>query len=213
MIRDIIAPIYESRIVSILRGINESKVNKTVKALYDGGIRVVEITLDTPGALRMIEKVKIAYGDKMSIGAGSALDSETTRAAILSGADFVLSPTLSVEMIEMCNQYSKLAVPGVLTPTEVLTAWKAGAQIVKVFPARTFGPDYIKDIKGPLSQVEVMPVGGVSLECASEFIEKGAIAIGVGSELVNKTLVQEGNFEKITQKSIAFLEKVKNVRR
>lgn len=183
-----------------------------MKALYDGGIRAIEITLDTPGALRMIEKVKIEYGKLMTVGAGTALDPETTRAAILAGADFVLSPTLSVAMIEMCNQYSKLAVPGVLTPTEILAAWKAGAQIVKIFPARAFGPDYIKDIKGPLNQVEVMPVGGVSLENASEFIKNGALALGIGSELVNRKWVQEGNFDKITQIAEAFLEKVKSAR-
>ncbi|MGE4284639.1 MAG: bifunctional 4-hydroxy-2-oxoglutarate aldolase/2-dehydro-3-deoxy-phosphogluconate aldolase [Clostridia bacterium] len=212
MVTDIIEKIQKTGIVSIVRGIDEAKIDNTVKALYDGGIRAIEITLDTPGALRMIEKVKIEYEKSMTVGAGTALDPETARAAILAGADFILSPTLSVSMIEMCNQYSKLAVPGVLTPTEILTAWKAGAQIVKVFPARAFGPAYIKDIKGPLSQVQVMPVGGIFLDNASDFIKSGAIALGIGSELVNRRWVEEDEYDKITQMAQAFLEKVNSVR-
>jgi 2-dehydro-3-deoxyphosphogluconate aldolase/(4S)-4-hydroxy-2-oxoglutarate aldolase len=158
----------------------------------------------------MIERVKIEYGKLMTVGAGTVLDSETARAVILAGADFVLSPTLSTEMIEMCNRYSKLAVPGVLTPTEILTAWEAGAQLVKVFPARAFGPAYIKDIKGPLKQVEVMAVGGVSIENAREFMKNGALALGIGSELVNKEWVKENKFNLITKMSAAFIERVQN---
>lgn len=208
MLIHILEKIYNSGIVSIVRGIDETKLDKTVEALYNGGIKAIEITLNTPGALRMIEQTKDRYGDRMLVGAGTALDAETTRAAILAGADFVLAPTLSLPMIRMCNQYSKLAVPGVLTPTEVLTAWKAGAQLVKVFPARAFGPSYIKDIKGPLGQIEIMPVGGVTLDNAKEFVKNGALALGIGSELVNRKWIEQNDFDKITDTAAAFLQEV-----
>ena len=213
MIKDILNEIYNSGIISIVRGVEEAKLDQIVEALYNGGIRAIEITLNTPGALRMIEHTKDKYGNKMLVGAGTALDAETTRSSILAGADFVLSPTLSVPMIRMCNQYSKLAVPGVLTPTEILTAWKAGAQLVKVFPARAFGPAYIKDIKGPLEQVEIMPVGGVSLENSGQFITNGAFALGIGSELVNKKWVEEDDFYKITETATAFVNEIEKARK
>jgi len=208
MVSKILNAIYECGIVSIVRGIQESHIRATVEALYEGGIRGIEITLDTPGALRMIEKVKAEFGQRMTVGAGTALDGETARAAILAGADFVLSPTLSTAMIEMCNRYSKLAVPGVLTPTEILMAWQAGAQLVKVFPARVFGPAYIKDVKGPLPQVEIMPVGGVSLDNAEAFIRNGAFALGIGTQLVDQKTVQSGDFQEITERARKFIEKV-----
>lgn len=205
--------IEETGIVSIIRGVGEGKISDTVNALFEGGIRILEITFDTPGAAKMIEKIKNEYAGKITIGAGTVLDPETARTAILSGADFVLSPSLNTKVIEMCNRYNKLAVPGVLTPTEIVCALEAGAEIVKLFPARVFGPSYIKDIKGPLKQAEIMAVGGVNLENAAEFIRQGAIALGIGSELVNIRLVEEGNFNRITQNASAFIEKVKEARK
>jgi 2-dehydro-3-deoxyphosphogluconate aldolase/(4S)-4-hydroxy-2-oxoglutarate aldolase len=147
----------------------------------------------------MIEKVKTEFGTKMTVGAGTVLDSETARTAILAGADFILTPTLSTPVIELCNRYGKPAVPGALTPTEILTACEAGAQLVKVFPARVYGPEYLKDLKGPLSQIKLMPVGGVGLENAAEFIRCGAHSLGIGSQMVNYAQVREGRFEEITR--------------
>ena len=208
MVEMILKKIGELGLVSIIRGVEEKAAVPTAKALYQGGIRAVEITMNTPGALRMIEEVKSACGDKMVIGAGTVLDAENAAAAIRAGADFILSPTLSLKVIETCNRYSKLAVPGVLTPTEILTAWEAGAQLVKVFPARVFGPEYIKDIRGPLPQVRIMPVGGVNLENAAEFMRKGAYALGIGTAMVNPAWVKDGNFEKVTQAAVSFEEAV-----
>jgi 2-dehydro-3-deoxyphosphogluconate aldolase/(4S)-4-hydroxy-2-oxoglutarate aldolase len=205
MVAQILRILGEHKLISIIRGVEEKDAIKTVEALYQGGIRAVEITMNTRGALRMIETVKAVYGDKMMIGAGTVLDTENAASAITAGADFILSPTLSTKVIETCNRYSKLAVPGVLTPTEILTAWEAGAQLVKVFPARVFGPKYIKDIKGPLPQVEIMPVGGVSLENASDFIRNGAYALGIGSALVNSEWTSRGDFERIKQAAEAFV--------
>jgi len=209
MVAKIIGQIGEYKLVSIIRGVEEKDVDKVVEALYTGGIRAVEITMNTSGALRMIESVKDKFGDKMLIGAGTVLDSESARNSIQAGADFILSPTLSLSVIEVCNRYSKLAVPGVLTPTEILTAWEAGAQLVKIFPARAFGPKYIKDIKGPLPQVEMMPVGGISLENAADFIKNGAFALGIGSCLVNTAWIKEGQFDRITQTAKDFMSRIK----
>lgn len=172
MVAELLRIISKYKLVAIVRGIEEKDVDKVVEALYQAGIRAVEIAMNTSGALRMIEAVKDKFGEKMLIGAGTVLDPESARNSIQAGADFILSPTLSLPVIEMCNRYSKLAVPGVLTPTEILTAWEAGAQLVKIFPARAFGPKYIRDIKGPLPQVEMMAVGGVSLENARDFLRK-----------------------------------------
>ena len=207
----ILQKLGEYRLVSIVRGVEENAAVQTAEALYRGGIHAIEITMNTAGALRMIEAVKAAYGDRMVIGAGTVLDAENAANAIQAGADFILSPTLSGKVIETCNRYSKLAVPGVLTPTEILTAWEAGAQLVKVFPARVFGPKYIRDIKGPLPQVEIMPVGGVSLENAADFMKNGAYALGIGSALVNPEWTRQGEFERITQAAAAF-EKVVNAK-
>jgi 2-dehydro-3-deoxyphosphogluconate aldolase/(4S)-4-hydroxy-2-oxoglutarate aldolase len=213
MVTKILEHIYRSGVVSIIRGIPEQWIGQTVSALETGGITSVEITMDTPGALRMIEHVKTAFGEKMLVGAGTVLDPETARLALLSGADFVLSPTLAVKVIEVCQRYSKLAIPGVLTPTEILTAWEAGALLVKVFPARTLGPEYLKDIKGPLPQVELMPVGGVGAENASEFIRCGAHSLGVGGQLVNPSRVRDGRFEEITQKAAELAGLVREARK
>ena len=209
MLRDILNCIAQTGIVSIIRGIDEAYIDNTVKALYNGGIRNVEITFDTPGAVRMIENVKNLFGEKMLVGAGTVLDAETARTAILSGADFILSPRLSAGVIEMCSRYGKLAVPGVLTPTEIITAWELGAQLVKIFPAGAFGPTYIKDIKAPLKQIEIMAVGGINISNAAEFIRSGAMSVGVGSELVNRRIVYEGNYDLITKNSIQFVESIK----
>ncbi|WP_313560007.1 bifunctional 4-hydroxy-2-oxoglutarate aldolase/2-dehydro-3-deoxy-phosphogluconate aldolase [Ruminiclostridium cellobioparum] len=209
MLRDILNCIAQTGIVSIIRGIDEAYIDNTVKALYNGGIRNVEITFDTPGAVRMIENVKNLFGEKMLVGAGTVLDAETARTAILSGADFILSPSLSAGVIEMCSRYGKLAVPGVLTPTEIITAWELGAQLVKIFPAGALGPTYIKDIKAPLKQIEIMAVGGINISNAAEFIRSGAMSVGVGSELVNRRIVYEGNYDLITKNSIQFVESIK----
>lgn len=209
MVGNILSRMQETGIVSIVRGIEGEKLEQTAKALYDGGIRCIEITFDTPGAAKMIEALKRAYGEDMLFGAGTVLDSKTARTAILAGADFILSPALCIQVVEMCNRYSKLAVPGVFTPTEILTAWQAGAQLVKVFPAWALGPRYIKDIKSPLGQVEIMAVGGITVDNAADFIKSGAISLGIGSELVNKKWVADGSFDLITQAAALFIEKVK----
>ena len=203
-----LSKIEETRIVSIIRKIPKEHLLATIDALYKGGIRCIEITMDSPKALEMIALAKEKYADDLLVGAGTVLDEPTARSVILAGAEFVLSPTLSTKVIEVCNRYGKLAVPGVFTPTEALTAIQAGAQIVKVFPVSSVGPNYIKDLKGPLTQIKLMPVGGVDEKNAKAYLKSGASAVGVGSCLVNQKDVLNGDFEKITKRAVALVQEV-----
>ena len=209
-------PVYQSLlqggIVAILRGVSPASLPAVLQALLDGGVSNVEITLNTPGALDMIAQAKEHFGDRMIVGAGTVLDAPSARAAIDQGADFVLSPTLDVSVIQTCHTYNKIAVPGVLTPTEALTAWQAGAPIIKIFPAGAMGPGYIKDLLGPLPQLCLMPVGGVTLGNAAAFIRSGAAALGIGSDLVHKQLVEQQKFDEITRRAQSFLEAVRQGR-
>ena len=181
MKEDIIRRIEEAKLCAIVRGLPVEHVRPVAEALLSGGVRVIEVTFDTPGAKDMIEIIKRDYGDRMLVGAGTVLDTETARTAILSGADFLLAPTLNTAVIELCNRYSKLAVPGVMTPTEILTALEAGAGIVKVFPAGQLGPDYIKAVQAPLGRLPLMVVGGVNVANVQSYFDKGATYAGIGS--------------------------------
>jgi 2-dehydro-3-deoxyphosphogluconate aldolase / (4S)-4-hydroxy-2-oxoglutarate aldolase len=200
--------IRDSGIVAIVRGTSIESLFKIAQSLKKGGVQAIEVTLNTPGAIEMISQLEKEFGDEMLIGAGTVLDPETARAVILAGAKFVLGPTLNLEVSKLCKRYNTVYVPGVLTPTEIITAWEAGAQVVKVFPAGSVGPRYLKELRGPLPQVEVMPVGGVTLDNASEFIKAGAAALGIGSELVDRKAVETGQFDLLTEKACRFIEAV-----
>lgn len=198
---EILSTIGQTKVIAILRGLPKAALADTVNALYSGGIRCVEITMDTPDALSMISMVRENYGGKMLVGAGTVLDAHTARSTILAGADFVLSPTLCTKMIEMCNTYGKLAVPGVFTPTEALTAVQAGALLVKIFPVSSVGPAYVKDLLAPLPQVRALPVGGVDANNAAAYIQAGAFAVGIGSSLASKKDVANGAFAEIAARA------------
>ena len=198
--------IEETRIVSIIRDIPKEHLVSTLNALYEGGIRCIEITMDSPKALEMIALAKETYTDDILIGAGTVLDEPTARNVILAGAEFVLSPTLSTKVIEVCNTYGKLAIPGVFTPTEALTATQAGAQIVKVFPVSSVGPNYIRDLKGPLAQIRLMPVGGIDEKNAKAYLKNGAFAVGIGSCLVSRKDVLNGDFAKIKKRATILIQ-------
>jgi 2-dehydro-3-deoxyphosphogluconate aldolase/(4S)-4-hydroxy-2-oxoglutarate aldolase len=174
-----------------------------------GGVKVIEVTMTTPGALEVISTAKKRYGSEVIFGAGSVLDPETGRAAILAGADFVVAPTLNLELIAMCNRYSIPVAPGCYTPTEALTGWEAGADLIKLFPASFGGPDLVKAILAPLPQIQIIPVGGVNLETAAEFIKKGSAALGVGSSLVSQKLLDAGDLDELTRRAAGFIEQVK----
>jgi 2-dehydro-3-deoxyphosphogluconate aldolase / (4S)-4-hydroxy-2-oxoglutarate aldolase len=199
--------IIDIGLIPVVRASSAEEATSIVEAIKAGGLSILEITLTVPGALRVIEKVADRYGDKVLLGAGTVLDAETARAVILAGAEFIVTPSLKASTIEVCKRYSKVVIPGALTPTEVVTAWEAGADFVKVFPCDNVGgPKYIKALKGPFPQIDLIPTGGVNLNTAAEFLAAGSAALAVGSELVDKKAVAAGDFVKITDNARKFLE-------
>lgn len=209
---DVFKAVEEVGVVAIVRGTGASEIIPMAKSMYEGGIRAIEVTMNTPGAIDMIKELKANLPKDMLLGAGTVLDAETGRAVILAGATFVLSPTLSKPLVELCNRYDVMAVPGIMTPTEALTAWEAGVDVVKIFPASILGPSYIKDLKGPLPHIEVMPVGGVNLETTPAFIKAGACSVGAGGELVDKKLIAKGDWKGLSDKAAMFVAAVRSAR-
>ncbi|WP_130805829.1 bifunctional 4-hydroxy-2-oxoglutarate aldolase/2-dehydro-3-deoxy-phosphogluconate aldolase [Senegalia massiliensis] len=206
----IINKIKKHKIISIIRINESSQIESIVESLYKGGIRIVEVTLNTPNAFEAIKKIRKIYPD-MIVGAGTVLDEMSAKLAIDSGASFLLSPILDKKTIELSNRYNILMVPGVLTPTEALTAYNYGARMIKVFPARSLRPSYISDLKGPLPQLDIMAVGGVSLENSEEFLSKGCCSLGIGGSIVNNYDIEKGNFSEIENKAKKFVEIAKNI--
>jgi 2-dehydro-3-deoxyphosphogluconate aldolase/(4S)-4-hydroxy-2-oxoglutarate aldolase len=205
--------IERTGLIAIVRLDSSAELVQAAKAIAAGGVSVIEFTLTTPGALRTIEAAVKELGSEVLIGAGTVLDAETARAAILAGAEFVVAPTLNTDVIEMCHRYDKVVIPGAYTPTEILSAWEHGADFVKLFPAEVGGPAYLKAVRAPLPQVKLIPVGGVTLETAGPFIRAGAAALGVGSNLVDKKAVAEGRFAQLTSVAQALSKAVLEARR
>jgi 2-dehydro-3-deoxyphosphogluconate aldolase/(4S)-4-hydroxy-2-oxoglutarate aldolase len=201
--------VLDSGIVAVVRSSDSSQLVEVARALADGGVTTMEITFTVRNALEVIRAVHQALGDKILLGAGTVLDAETARAAILAGAEFLVSPTLNLDVIRLAKRYSKLVMPGAFTPTEILTAWEAGADIVKVFPADVVGPAFFKAMRGPLPQIRLMPTGGVDLTTAADFLKAGACCLGVGGQLVEPKAVAEGNFARIRELARQFAAIVK----
>jgi 2-dehydro-3-deoxyphosphogluconate aldolase/(4S)-4-hydroxy-2-oxoglutarate aldolase len=200
--------IRASGVIAIMRAQSSEQLMTAAEAIKQGGVEVIEVTMTTPGALNVISEASKRFGDEVLFGVGSVLDAETARAAILAGAGFIVAPTLKLETIALCNRYSIPVLPGCATPTEALTAWEAGADMVKLFPASFGGPDLIKALLAPLPQLEIVPVGGVNLDTAAEFIRKGAAALGVGSSLINQKLLDMRDMAELTHRAEAFIEQV-----
>jgi 2-dehydro-3-deoxyphosphogluconate aldolase / (4S)-4-hydroxy-2-oxoglutarate aldolase len=199
-------------LVPVLRAESIEKAMALASAIADGGVTVLEITMTVPGAIQVMRKLAEQRPDIL-IGAGTVLDAETARMCILEGAQFVVSPALNLSTIEMCHRYSIAVLPGALTPTEIVTAWQAGADVVKVFPASAMGgAKYLTALKGPLPHVDLIPTGGVSLATAREFLDAGAFALGVGSDLVNAKAMAEGKPEVVTESARKYLAIVKEFR-
>jgi len=209
---DQLRQVLDCGIVAVVRSPESRQLVEVVRALMDGGISVVEITMTVPGALGVIREVSKALGDRVLLGAGTVLDAETARAAILAGAEFIVAPTLNLEVIRLCRRYSKLVMPGTFTPTEILTAWEAGADIVKVFPADVVGPAYFKALRGPLPHIRLMPTGGVDLQTAAAFLKAGACCLGVGGQLVEPEAVAKGNFERLRELAQRYVKIVQETR-
>jgi 2-dehydro-3-deoxyphosphogluconate aldolase/(4S)-4-hydroxy-2-oxoglutarate aldolase len=199
-------------LVPVLRADSVEKAIALAEAIAAGGVTVLEITMTVPGAIQVMRKLAETRPDIL-IGAGTVLDPETARMCILEGAQFVVSPALNLRTIEMCHRYSIAVLPGALTPTEIVTAWQAGADVVKVFPASAMGgASYLKSIKAPLPQVELIPTGGVSLATAEDFLKAGAFALGVGADLVDHKAMSEGRAHQITETARKYLGIVKAFR-
>src|SRR5205823_4462310 len=175
-------------------------------------VTTVEITMTVPFALDVLRRVREALGDRVLLGAGTVLDSETARAVLLAGAEYIVAPTVNLEVIRLCQRYDKLVMPGAFTPTEILGAWEAGADIVKVFPAEVVGPAFFKAIRGPLPQIRVMPTGGVDLSTAAAFLKAGACCLGIGSQLVEPEAVAKRNFDRIRDLAKQYVAIVKQFR-
>lgn len=199
-------------LVAVIRAPSGDRLVEVAEALLAGGVEVMEVTFTVPGAVRVLEQVADRLGNRVLLGAGTVLDSETARIALLAGARFIVSPTVNLEVIELCRRYDRLVMPGALTPTEVVTAWQAGADIVKIFPADVGGPAYLRALKGPLPQVLMMPTGGVDLETAEPFLRAGACALGVGSSLVEKSAVEKGDFRRIEELARQYVAAVGRIR-
>jgi 2-dehydro-3-deoxyphosphogluconate aldolase/(4S)-4-hydroxy-2-oxoglutarate aldolase len=209
---EVLKALREIGLVPVLRAESEEQALALASAIAAGGVTVLEVTMTVPGAIRVMRRLAEERPDIL-IGAGTVLDPETARMCILEGAQFVVSPALNVKTIEMCHRYGVAVLPGALTPTEIVTAWEAGADVVKVFPASALGgAKYLKSVKAPLPQVEMIPTGGVSQATAAEFLEAGAFALGVGADLVNLKAIAEGHPETITESAQKYLAIVRKFR-
>ncbi len=202
--------IREIRVIPVLRARKQEDAIAIAHAIKQGGVPLLEITMTVPGAVEVIRELVACFGDQVLVGAGTVLDPETARACILAGAKFVVSPSLKISTIEICHRYAIPVFPGALTPTEVLTAWEAGADAVKVFPCGSMGgAKYLKSLKAPLPQVELIPTGGVSLATAADFLSAGAFALGVGADLIDSDAVGPEKLAGITENAKKYMEVVR----
>jgi 2-dehydro-3-deoxyphosphogluconate aldolase/(4S)-4-hydroxy-2-oxoglutarate aldolase len=210
---DVLRRISEVGVIPVVRAASSEEAIQVIEALQLGGLSILEITMTVPGALSVIEEVANRYGDKVVVGAGTVLDPDTARACMLAGASFIVSPSLNIQTIELCRRDSIPVFPGALTPTEVVTAWQAGADAVKVFPCGAVGgAKYLASLKAPLPQVEMIPTGGVSLATAADFIAAGAFALGVGTDLVDLSAIRSGQPEKVAAATRAYIAAVAQAR-
>jgi 2-dehydro-3-deoxyphosphogluconate aldolase/(4S)-4-hydroxy-2-oxoglutarate aldolase len=204
--------ILDGGIVAVVRSDKSEPLVKVIEALALGGVTAAEVTFTVPDAIDVIRQVRRQVGDSIVLGAGTVLDSETARAAILAGAEYIVSPICSLDVIRICRRYDKAVMPGAFTPTEVVSAWEAGADIVKIFPADVGGAPYLKALHGPLPQIRLMPTGGVDLSTAESFLTAGACCLGVGSSLVDPKAIATGDFARIRELAAAFTAIVQRAR-
>jgi 2-dehydro-3-deoxyphosphogluconate aldolase/(4S)-4-hydroxy-2-oxoglutarate aldolase len=211
--REIFNRMISEALIPVIRVSSAKEAIDVADAIKEGGVSFLEITMTVQGAIDVIKELTQKYKDEIIVGAGTILDPETGRAALLAGAQFIVSPTLNLDLIQLAHRYSAVVIPGAMTPTEILTAWNAGADMVKVFPAAQLGgPEYLKAIRGPLPQILLVPTGGVNLQNAGAFIKAGATALGVGGELVDKKAIKDKKFNIITENARAYLKVIKEAR-
>jgi 2-dehydro-3-deoxyphosphogluconate aldolase/(4S)-4-hydroxy-2-oxoglutarate aldolase len=204
--------ILDSGIVAVVRSPDSQQLVDVCRALADGGVTTVEITMTVPDALEVVRAVRRALADRVLLGAGTILDPETARAALLAGAEYLVAPVVNLDVIRLCQRYGKIVMPGAFSPTEILSAWEAGADIVKVFPADVLGPAFFKAVRAPLPQVRLMPTGGVDLTTAAAFLDAGACCLGIGSQLVEPKAIAERNFDRIRELAHQYVQIVQRTR-
>jgi len=210
---EVLAALKQSGVVAILRTDNPEDLVSVAKALNAGGVKFIEITMTVPGALDIIrDAVAALKGEDVYIGAGTVLDAPTARAAILAGSTFVVGPGFDPETVRACNTYGVTVMQGALTPTEIINAWRAGTDVIKLFPADLGGPGYLKGIKEPLPQVEILPTKGINFDTAASYIQAGAIAVGSGTFLVNKALMAAKDYAQITANAKKIIEIVRDAK-
>ena len=209
----LLADLCESAIVAIVRLANDNKLLPTAQALAEGGVRFIEFPLTTPQALSALEQANCLLPQSVVLGAGTVLDPESARAAISSGARFIVTPVVNLDVIAMARRHGVLVIPGAFTPSEILTAWQAGADLVKVFPADCLGPAYIRAVRAPLPHIPLVPTGGIGLDNAADYMRAGAVALGVGSSLANDRLANEGDWPALTLAARRLTEAVAEARR
>lgn len=208
---EVLRVIAETGVVAVIRLASVEPLLQVAEAIAAGGVRVIEFTMTTPNALEVLARVS-GVPSAGIFGAGTVLDAETARAAILAGARFIVSPVLCPDVIRLCRRYGVLVIPGAMTPTEILTAWELGADMVKVFPAGVLGPRYLKDILAPLPHLRLIPTGGVTLENTAEYIRAGATAVGVGGDLLDARAIAEGRWPALTERAAALMRRVAEAR-
>ncbi|MGE0452980.1 MAG: bifunctional 4-hydroxy-2-oxoglutarate aldolase/2-dehydro-3-deoxy-phosphogluconate aldolase [Vicinamibacteria bacterium] len=210
---EVLRKVAEVGLLPVVRAQSADEAMKVIDAIREGGVPVLEITMTVPGAIGVMEQVVRRFGSEVVVGAGTVLDAETARACILAGAQFVVSPALNLDTVAICRRYGIAVLPGALTPTEVVTAWTAGADVVKVFPCGALGgASYIKSLKAPLPQIEMIPTGGVSLKTAADFIKAGSLALGVGADLVDTKAIRDGNAKLVVEKAREYVRIVQEAR-
>lgn len=212
MTQTVLEHIERVGLVAIIRASSPDALLAAADAIASGGVTAIEVTMTTPGALGIIEQARARSSGKIVFGAGTVLDPETARACILAGAQFIVTPTFSAATIALCQRYSVPIVAGAYTPTEILAAWEAGADMVKVFPADSLGPAFVKAVKGPLPQIRLLPTGGITLDNAADYLRAGADVVGVGGELVNQKLLDARDFAALTARARRFREVVDGAR-
>ena len=209
---EIVTRIERERVVAVLRLADPDKLRAAIDALAAGGVRIFEVTMTVPGAIKLIDQLARDVPADVIVGAGTVIDVGTARLVVNAGAMFVVSPVYKREVIDACHNSGVAAIPGCFTPTEILDAWEAGADIVKVFPSTALGPAFIKDVRAPLPQLKLMPTGGVSIDNAADWLRAGAVAVGIGSALVDDAAVTAGDFAALTERAERLMASIKSIR-
>ena len=207
-----LARIEQGGVIAVLRGVEPAHVEPIATALVDGGITAIEVTADTPGVADLVSTLDTVVDGAAAIGAGTVLDAATARTVLLAGAEFIVTPTLDVGVIETANRYGVPVVPGIMTPTEAQRAMEAGADAVKLFPAATVGPNHLRAINGPLEQIPIVPTGGIDLDNAADYIAAGAIGVGVGGALLDADLIGAEDWASLAERARDFVEVVETAR-